>query len=176
MKSPNLTMIGQLKPMTDDNKWFSYTESLFDNKSGNKTYEMFSVCSITPDSAAGARLPVEDDKRGPAQQKAKEPVVAQMAIYAFAIIHITTGPPQVTDQEGTFASYNECMNQHDKMMRDPAHLNDASNRWYIGDCKMSYVEVNRQDAFVPKTMVVPKADNGGTEDRLEPSVPRAEDL
>ena len=40
-------MVGTAKPMTDDDKWFSYTESVFEGGSVNKTYEMFSVCTIT---------------------------------------------------------------------------------------------------------------------------------
>jgi hypothetical protein len=45
-KKPTVTMAGTAKPMTDDDKWFSYTESVFEGGTVNKTYEMFSVCSI----------------------------------------------------------------------------------------------------------------------------------
>jgi hypothetical protein len=56
-KKSTVTMVGTAKPMTDDDKWFSYTESVFEGGSVNKTYEMFSVCSITsqpPKKEAGA--------------------------------------------------------------------------------------------------------------------------
>ena len=55
-KKPTVTMAGTAKPMTDDDKWFSYTESVFEGGIVNKTYEMFSVCSITsqPPKGAGA--------------------------------------------------------------------------------------------------------------------------
>ena len=46
-KKSTVTMVGTAKPMTDDDKWFSYTESVFEGGSVNKTYEMFSVCTIT---------------------------------------------------------------------------------------------------------------------------------
>jgi hypothetical protein len=46
-KKSTVTMVGKAKPMTDDDKWFSYTESVFEGGSVNKTYEMFSVCAIT---------------------------------------------------------------------------------------------------------------------------------
>ena len=49
-------MVGTAKPMTDDDKWFSYTESVSEGGSVNKTYEMFSVCAITsqpPNKKAG---------------------------------------------------------------------------------------------------------------------------
>jgi hypothetical protein len=42
-KKSTVTMVGTAKP----DKWFSYTESVFEGDSVNKTYEMFSVCSIT---------------------------------------------------------------------------------------------------------------------------------
>jgi hypothetical protein len=47
-KKSAVTMVGTAKPMTDDDKWFSYTESVFEGGSGYKTYEMFSLCTITP--------------------------------------------------------------------------------------------------------------------------------
>src|SRR5262245_38238079 len=56
-KSPNLTMVGQVKRMTDDGRWFSYVESLFNETSGLKTHEMFSVCSSSTKSAATAQQP-----------------------------------------------------------------------------------------------------------------------
>ena len=46
-KKSTVTMVGTAKPMTDDDKWFSYTESVFEGGSVNKTYEMFSICTIT---------------------------------------------------------------------------------------------------------------------------------
>src|SRR5262245_23884669 len=46
-KKSTVTMVGTAKPMTDDDKWFSYTESVFEGGSVNKAYEMFSVCTIT---------------------------------------------------------------------------------------------------------------------------------
>jgi uncharacterized protein YfaS (alpha-2-macroglobulin family) len=46
-KKSAVTMIGTAKPMTDDDKWFSYTESVFEGGSVKKTFEMFSVCTIT---------------------------------------------------------------------------------------------------------------------------------
>jgi uncharacterized protein YfaS (alpha-2-macroglobulin family) len=46
-KKTTVTMVGTAKPMTGDDKWFSYTESVFEGGSVNKTYEMFSVCAIT---------------------------------------------------------------------------------------------------------------------------------
>jgi len=46
-KKQTVTMVGTAKPMTEDDKWFSYTESVFEGGSANKTYEMFSVCTIT---------------------------------------------------------------------------------------------------------------------------------
>jgi len=55
-KKSTVTMVGTAKPMTDDDKWFSYTESVFEGGSVNKTYEMFSVCAITsqpPNKKAG---------------------------------------------------------------------------------------------------------------------------
>ncbi len=55
-KKSTVTMVGTAKPMTDDDKWFSYTESVFEGGSVNKTYEMFSICTITsqpPNKEAG---------------------------------------------------------------------------------------------------------------------------
>ena len=46
-KKSTVTMVGTAKPMTDDDKWFSYTESVFEGGSVNKTFEMFSICTIT---------------------------------------------------------------------------------------------------------------------------------
>src|SRR5262245_8615595 len=56
-KSPNLTMVGQVKRMTDDDRWFSYIESLFDEDSGLKTHEMFSVCSASTTTAGAVQQP-----------------------------------------------------------------------------------------------------------------------
>ena len=44
-------MVGQVKRMTDDNRWFSYVESLFNENSGLKTHEMFSVCTPSAKNA-----------------------------------------------------------------------------------------------------------------------------
>ena len=49
-KKSTVTMLGTAKPMTDDDKWFSYTESVFEGGTASKTYEMFSVCTITSQS------------------------------------------------------------------------------------------------------------------------------
>src|SRR6516162_7315848 len=46
-KKSTIIMVGSAKPMTDDDKWFSYIESAYEEGSVNKTYEMFSVCTIT---------------------------------------------------------------------------------------------------------------------------------
>jgi uncharacterized protein YfaS (alpha-2-macroglobulin family) len=55
-KSPNLTMVGQVKRMTDDDRWFSYVETLFNENSGLK-HEMFSVCSPSTKTAKAAMQP-----------------------------------------------------------------------------------------------------------------------
>src|SRR4051794_18101566 len=69
-KSPNMRMNGQLKPMTDDNKWFSYTETLVDSATGNKTYEMFSVCNAATLKTAAIVQPGETALPRSAQPKA----------------------------------------------------------------------------------------------------------
>jgi hypothetical protein len=51
-KKSTLTMVGTVKPISDDHKIYSYTESLFDAAAANaKTFEMFSVCTPVAQAA-----------------------------------------------------------------------------------------------------------------------------
>ena len=72
-KKSTVTMVGTAKPMTGDDKWFSYTESVFEGGSANKTYEMFSVCTITsqpPNKEAGVVVVPKGGQVSPAEADA----------------------------------------------------------------------------------------------------------
>src|SRR5262249_26131724 len=72
-KKSTVSIVGRAKPMTDDDKWFSYTESVFEGGSVNKTYEMFSVCSITsqpPKKEAGLVVVPKAGQVSPAEADA----------------------------------------------------------------------------------------------------------